>query len=139
MRLEQRGDEVWVWPSYPGVRLHPDIAETTGLTGTVMAEYGNKVRINDPTAEYSEEPARLELICDLGESASFAVSPIGPAERCSLLVNQIFLPPDDPSLAIERFNLLAPYAKAVEGLRLTYERTPQDTAKVVAALRERVG
>ena len=135
IRLELRGDRLWAWPSYPGLRVHPDVAAACEMSGTLVAEYGNKLRVNVGDA-HGSDPVELACICALGEDAAFDISNMGPVERCSELVQQLFLPPEPTERSAGRFDVVTPFAEAVDGVRLTYERNAAGTSRVIAALNE---
>lgn len=134
IRLAHSSGRVEAWPSYPGVRLHRDMmdaATATADASPLVAEYADKRRL---FLDESAPLSALGLIVVLGDDAGFNASPIGPAERCAALANQAFFTPGPVSEAMARLDLVLPIARAVDGIRLDYERSASGAEGVVASL-----
>ncbi len=129
VRLERIGDEVRAWASYPGLRLHEDVAslDEAGADGAgpgaLVAEYGSKRRADiAPAAAVGE--ATVGVIVELGDDGPLGVASLGPAKRAAAIASQLFLPPAAVAEGMERPGAVAPVAAVVPGIRVDYGRTP---------------
>lgn len=134
IRVEVARDHVTAFPSYPGFRLFDDSLELSGLeSGPLVSEYASKRRT---FLEEDQVEAPIELVVELGDDAPLRVRELGPAQRCAALANQVFFAPGRPHDAMQRFDLLAPFAGALNGVRVEYQRNPKSTAAFVGLLEQ---
>jgi hypothetical protein len=124
-----RPDGVWAVPSYPGVRLWPDVASRLGYRGPPVAHYSDKLRVRSSRTLSAERPARLRALFLLSPPSSevrtVAVSARTPLEGFIGLTRSAYLLDfKDPAALTWLFNQLGALSERVPmaGLRLAKDR-----------------
>ncbi len=134
-RLSIEADTVIAWPSYPAVRLNPDVLQQfPSLTQLgVVAEYGTKVRV-DVTPYFVPKPKPICHLVILGESAKEPnLSLVGPAQLLGSVAQHCFRTPLRSDEVSMLFDSLA-FAVECGGSRLNYERSAQGTQGAIDLL-----
>jgi len=144
--IKQENYKFWALPSYPAIRLNPDVAATVNGDNPQLpsvAEYSAKLRLTPAQGGYTSHanPEVLRALFILDELDRKDVSAAVVIERCSMrdafgiLIGNVFrLDPTDKIKSTREFKKLNILIATVPVYRLKYMRTQSVMSEVICAI-----